>query len=164
MTRTRNVAPEFTGSQEVGDLQQQPTVNLNPGAVRQETIELAPAFTAKDIADEAFWNEPVKVQVHEQQDTPIPGIVLNHNGEDCAIPFGRAVDIKRKFVQILLEMRKTIFSQPKRNPFQVEAGNAMIPKTTLLYPFAVLHDANPNGGRWLQTEQMRNVNIAAGLR
>lgn len=164
MTRTRITAPESTHSIEAGELQQQPIVNLSPGQQRQEDIELVPAYTPKDIRDEAFWSERLRIQVHEQQQTPIPGIVLNHNGEDCAIPFGRPVEVKRKFVQVLLDMRKTDFTQPKRNPFQVESGNAMIPKTTLLFPFAVMHDPNPNGGHWLQTEQVRNVNIAGGLR
>lgn len=164
MPRTPTVAPEFTGAKDAGELTQQPAINLNPGQERQPDVELVPAYTPKDVASEAFWSERLVIQVHEQQDVPLHGVMLNHNGEDCAVPFGRPVELKRKFVQLLLDMRKTNFTQPKRNPFQVENGNAMIPKTTLLYPFAVMRDPNPNGGHWLQTEQMRNVNIAGSLR
>lgn len=164
MSRTRVAAPQFTNAHEAAETAQQPKVDLNPGTKGQEQVDLAPAHSPADIDLHAFMEQRLEVQVHEKPGLDIPGQLLNVNGEDCVIPFGRPVKIKRKFVQQLLDMRETTFTQPKRNPFQVEHGNALIPKTTLLYPFSVINDPHPHGYEWLRREQMRQTSIAAGLR
>jgi hypothetical protein len=163
MTRTRVAAPQYKA--DAAEVAQSTDINLNPGRHKgQETVEVVPAISPRDIETEAFFNQPVTIMVNERQDTPIPGIVLNVNGEDCAIPFGRLVTLKRKFVQHLLEMRETTFTQPKRDQYNVEAGNALKPRTTLLYPFAVSHDPHPHGMAWLQREQQRIHGQFTGLR
>lgn len=156
MTRTRIAAPQFTNAAEAHDVAQLPDVELTREGTRQEALDVAPAIGGRDVEAHAFMEQRVTILVHED---PTPGaietLVLNVNGEDAVIPRGRSVDVKRKFVQQLLDMRETRFSQPARNPHNVEGGNRLIPKTALLYPFAVERDPNPNGLAWLQNEQRR---------
>lgn len=171
MPRTTNTdaknhvaAPQFTGAHDAQEVSQQHAVELTRQGAQQQLGENIDIHSPAEVTAAAFMEQPVEVLVHPKQDTPIPGIVLNVNGEDCAIPFGRPVVIKRKFIQQLLDMRETRFTQPVRNHFQVEAGNQLIPKTSLLYPFAVSRDPHRGGMEWLQREQMRVNGFAAGLR
>ena len=162
MSRTRVAAPQIQA--EAGELTQQHDVELTRQGIHQEASETIPVFNPRDIETAAFFEQPVQIMVHEKPDTPIPGVMLNVNGEDCAIPFGRPIVVKRKFVQQLLDMRETNFTQPKRDQFNVEAGNRLIPKTNLLFPFAVSADPHRGGMEWLQREQMRAARFTQNLR
>ena len=161
--RTRNVAPQFTHAADVAEVGQQPEVDLNPDTKGQPQVELAPPVSPRGMEVAKFFEEPVTIYVHEGGDDT-GTLVLNVNGEDGIIPRGRSVTVKRKFVQQLLDMRETKFTQPGRDAMNVERGNRLIPKTVLLYPFTVERDPNPHGMAWLQNEQRKQASIAAGLR
>lgn len=163
MTRTRIAAPSFTNAGEAQETAQQPHVDLNPGTKGQHDVELEPAITPRDLETAVFFEQPVTIYVHESPDD-VDTLVLNVNGEDGIIPRGRPVTVKRKFVQHLLDMRKTAFSQPSRDAMNVERGNRLLPKTMLMYPFSVQNDPHPHGTAWLQNQLRRQNSIAAGLR
>jgi len=163
MSRTRIAAPQFPDSATAAEVAQQPHVDLNPGTKGQESIDLAPAVSPRDIDTTAFYEQRLTIFVHEGADDN-GTLVLNVNGEDGIIPRGRPVTVKRKFVQQLLDMRETKFTQPGRDAMNVERGNRLIPKTTLLYPFTVQHDPHPHGMAWLQNEQRKQSSVASGLR
>lgn len=163
MTRTRVAAPRFADAGAAQEVAQQPDVDLNPGTKGQASVDLSPPVPPKDLDVIAFMEEPVQIHLHENADDSGP-LLLNVNGEDAVIPRGRDCVVKRKFVQQLLDMRETKFSQPPRDMFNVERGNRMIPKTMLLHPFNVTADNNPRGLAWLHNEQRRQASIVSGLR
>jgi hypothetical protein len=163
MTRTRIAAPEFSAGADAMETAQQPEVDLNPGTKGQEYIDLEPAVSPRDMETAAFYEQPVTIFVHENHED-IGTLVLSYNGEDGIIPRGRAVTVKRKFVQQLLDMRETKFAQPGRDQMNVERGNRLLPKTTLMYPFSVQSDPHPHGGAWLQTELRKQHSVASRLR
>lgn len=166
MTRTRVAAPRYSNAEEghAESVAQQPDINLNPGADKgQANVELAPPVGPKDLDVVRFMEEPVRIMLHDNVEDTGP-LVLNVNGEDAIIPRGQDCVVKRKFVQQLLDMRETKFTQPKRDQFNVERGNKLLPKTVLMQPFTLVEDRNPNGPAWFRTEQQRQASIASGLR
>lgn len=163
MSRTRIAAPQFDDAATAHDVAQQPDVDLNPGTKGQASVDLAPAVGPKDIETAAFYEQRLTIFVHEKQDGD-EVLVLNVNGEDGIIPTGRPVQVKRKFVQQLLDMRETKFTQPARDAMNVERGNRLVPKTVLLHPFTVQADPHPQGMAWLQNEQRKQTSVASGLR
>lgn len=164
MARTHIAAPQF--KTDVAEAPQQPSVNLNPGA--DKGVDAAPEIPVHqpgDIGASAFMEQLLTIQVHGRHDTPaLDGMMLNFNGEDCWVEFGKPIRIKRKFVGILASMRETTFTQPKRNPYAVEAGNQLIPRTHMVCPFSVQHDPHPQGGEWLHREMTARTHIGHGLR
>ena len=147
------------------DIAQQPAVDLALTGVSQPAVEPVPILTAAEMYGVKFMEEPVQVFVHEgREENAVDVISINVSGEDCFIRRGVSQVIKRKFVQQLLDMRETNFSQPKRDQFNVQSGNALLPRTSLIYPFAVERDDNRNGVAWLQMEQRRIAGSSAHLR
>ena len=156
MTRTRVPVSAPRGFTDVGDVGQMPDVDMTRQGAHQDQLDVTPAFSPKDIETAAFFEQRVTIHVHESaEEGAIDTLVLNVNGEDCVIPRGRSIEVKRKFVQQLLDMRETKFKQPARNAMNVESGNRLTPKTQLLYPFSVESDPHRYGMAWLANEQRR---------
>lgn len=118
-------------------------------------LELDPVVTSdkglsRVLADEAFMNEIVVVHVHSSQNqADPPHFILNVNGTNQPVIRGHDNPMRRKYLEVLARMKATSFSQPERNPMSPDAGNQLIPHTSMVYPFNVVRDDNPRGPAWL---------------
>lgn len=104
---------------------------------------------------EAFYNEPVTVFIYEGQNNDIPYVQLNINGESPLpgsdyLVRGKEHTIKRKFVEVLANMRPVTYTQPYKGT-NSDLENYYKPQVTVRFPFSVVHDANPQGRKWIQS-------------
>lgn len=105
---------------------------------------------AKLVADEAFMNEMVVIEVADSQNPDdAPNFVVNVNGTNMPIPRGRPVMLKRKYVEVLARNKQTTFKQITPNPSEPDK-TIMVPKTVFGYPFQLVEDKNPRGREWLK--------------
>lgn len=110
------------------------------------------------ISEEEFMNELLVIEISpstSEEDNPI--VPLNVNGNPHPVARGFPVEIRRKFVEILARCKETKYKQPTRDMMNPEAGNALIGRTALTYPFQVLEDKNPKGRAWLQAVLAENA-------
>ena len=99
---------------------------------------------------EAFMNEILTIQVHPtQEEGSLDVITPNVNGVNQPIIRGVESKVKRKYVEDLARTRTTVQDQQEQTPGNT--ANILIPRTSLTYPFAVLHDPSPVGREWLQS-------------
>lgn len=123
-----------------------------PARLEPAHVEVVDKPLTSVKADALKFNEEVlTVIVHESSnptDHPCPEIEIN--GRIRVFPRGEEVKVERYFVEQLCRLKKTTYSQKK-----VEDANGIktyrnIPHTSVLYPFAVMHDPNPLGQAWLK--------------
>lgn len=142
----------------------QGAVLFNDGNEREELDEVQEiepvhdVLGAKEKADAlAFNEEEMVIIIHESTDENAEKYVyLSVNGQGPGpgnipwVPRAIPVKMKRKFVEVLCRARPVAYgSVEKINPM----GERYIeyPKASALrYPFSVVTDPNPRGGRWLQ--------------
>jgi len=104
----------------------------------------------KAVKEEAFFNEPVTVLLHATtDDNAPPHIILSVNGRTQPVARGVPTTIRRMFVEVLARCWETRYSQPQRDLSNAEAGNQLIGRSALSYPFDVIEDKNPLGRAWL---------------
>lgn len=99
-------------------------------------------------AEEAFMQQVLVVEVHESNDPtaePLPCVTVN--GRNQYFIRGQKLDVKRMFVERLLRLKKTTYSQRKQKDAEGNDTYVQIPHTTLLYPFAIHHDPAGQRGR-----------------
>ena len=107
------------------------------------------------IALEAFYNEPVKIFIYEGDANDIPFVQMNVNGEsplpgnDCLMR-GKEYTIKRKFVEVLANMRPVKYTQPYKGT-NGDLENYYKPQVSVRFPFTIVHDANPRGQAWIKS-------------
>lgn len=105
---------------------------------------------AKAAREEAFAQEPVTVMLHTTSDENAPPhVIFSVNGRCQPVARGVATTIKRMFVEVMARCWETKFTQPQRDLSNPEAGNAVIGRSVLTYPFEVIEDRNPRGRAWL---------------
>lgn len=118
--------------------------DLAPEEIRDKDLD-------KLAGDEAFFNELVTVELAESTNENDPShVVLSVNGINQPIWRGQPTIIKRKYVEVLAHMWETKYSQPTRDMGNPEAGNSLIGRSALAYPFQVIEDKNPIGRTWLK--------------
>lgn len=104
----------------------------------------------RTVAEEAFMNELVEIEVAPTTDDNAPSsFVLNVNNVNQPIMRGVPIKVKRKYVEVLARCKETRHTQPVRDMTNPEAGNALIGRTALAYPFQVLQDSG-KGMAWLR--------------
>jgi hypothetical protein len=105
----------------------------------------------KAASEEAFMHEELVINVAEPlSEEEGRHVVLNVNGTVMPIERGKDVMVKRKYVEVLARCKETRYKQPTRDMGNPEAGNQLIGRTALTYPFAVIEDRNPIGRAWLK--------------
>ena len=100
---------------------------------------------------EAFMHEVLTIIVHPSSEEGALDIAPPQvNGLNQPIIRGVESKIKRKYVEALARCRVTKYVQRVQDASRPE-NIQMVEKTVLSYPFAVLHDPNPNGRAWLES-------------
>lgn len=115
-------------------------------------IEMAdgPTISKKDM-ELAFLEEPVEIFVHESTDPNAEPIVQTGcNGRTQLFVRGLNQIVKRKFVGVLAEAKKTSYTQQRYKDANGNDGIRNVPRTALLYPFSVVNDSNRAGADWLK--------------
>lgn len=103
-----------------------------------------------------FYEEPVRVFVYEGSGPNDEKFIhLQNDGENVLpgspyLPRGCESTIKRKFVEQLATMRPITYSQPFKGTGS-EQENLYRPQVSVRYPFSIVHDANPQGRKWIQS-------------
>lgn len=109
---------------------------------------------AREIAEEAFMNEIVVVEISETTDENLPpSIILSVNGITQPVFRGVPTPMRRMFVEVLARCKETKYTQRTTNansPDKIE----LVPRTGLAYPFQIVEDANPKGRAWLRAVLM----------
>ncbi len=104
----------------------------------------------KDMSDpalESFMNEMVEIVLAESNaDGDVAAIPLTVNGITQYAIRGVPIEVKRKYVEVLLRGRTTKYKQELANPNDQYSGRPM-PKTAPSYPFQVTRDT-PKGMAW----------------
>jgi hypothetical protein len=100
--------------------------------------------------EERFMQDVLTITVHEStnpNDEPLPCITVN--GKNQYFIRGKNQDVKRMFVERLLRMKHTTYTQRKQKDGDGNDVYVQIPHTTLKVPFAILHDpAGRRGQDW----------------
>lgn len=105
----------------------------------------------KAVREEAFFNEMVTILVHSTtDDNAPPHVLLTVNNRTQPVARGTPTTVRRMFVEVLARCTETRYSQPNRDLANPEAGNGLLGRTALAYPFDVLEDKNPIGREWLR--------------
>lgn len=115
-------------------------------------IETVPGPNWKAHADAlAFMEEPVEVLVHESADKNAQAIVeTGVNGVSQRFIRGVPITVKRKYVERLARAKPISYGQEKYVDHDGFDAYRYPSRTGLLYPFSVIHDANPLGAPWLR--------------
>lgn len=100
----------------------------------------------------AFAEEKVTVMIHDSSDPNDENPVqLACNGVNQFLFRGQAQDVKRKYVEILANARRTRISTPEVTDATGARTNMVRKTSALRYPFSVIYDANPRGASWLKS-------------
>lgn len=130
--------------------------NIRDADLSEQGIQTVDAVGYEDYAKAlAFMEEPVTVIVHESVDPNEPPIVdLYVNGVPQWFIRGKEITVKRKYVQLLCDMKQQRISTDTG----IEGGrvvNKVNKFSSLRFPFSVREDKNPNGAAWLTRELQR---------
>lgn len=123
--------------------------------VNEIEVESSTVDSMDRIAMLAFFEEPVKIRIHETTNPADDQLVfcsVNGEGADQGNPWlvrGRDYVLKRKFVNDLFTSRRMTYSQPYKDETK-EKANYMRPHSAVRNPFSVIADSNPKGVAWLQ--------------
>lgn len=141
--KTTEVANELIG--------QETAVHIGELSAHEQGIEPVSENDFTEAAErEKFMRDILTVHVHpDQTDGSLDVITVPVNGTNQNIIRGREQKVKRKYVEALARTRLTGYDQLVQNPSE-PANIQMVPRTTLAYPFSVIHDPAPNGREWLQ--------------
>lgn len=117
----------------------------------QPEFEIVPDKEIDEAARQAaFCEEQVTILLHSTtDDNAPPHVVVGVNGVNHPVFRGTPTLIKRKFVEVLARCKETRYTQPQRDMGNPEAGNQLVGRTALAYPFDLLEDKNPLGREWL---------------
>jgi hypothetical protein len=125
--------------------------DLSPELVRDADLD-------KAVEDEAFFNERVTIIIHPSAAENDPDhVVLSVNGVNQPVFRNVPTIVKRKYVEVLAHMVETKYHQPARESMNPEAGNQLIGRSALAYPFEVIEDKNPKGRAWLERLRLQKA-------
>lgn len=109
-----------------------------------------PGLQKQILEEEVFMNEIVEVYCYPStNENEPPHFTLSVNGTNQPVFRGSVTPMKRKYLEVLARMKQTAFTQPARDIMNPEAGNQLIGRTALVYPFELRKDPNPRGPAWL---------------
>ena len=118
----------------------------NPGGI--EKVSESDFVKKSKLA--AFMNDVLTILVHpSQEEGALDFAPPQVNGLNQPILRGVNSKVKRKYVEALARCRTTKYVQRVTDSSRPE-NIQMKEKTTLTYPFAVLHDPSPIGREWLE--------------
>ena len=105
---------------------------------------------AKTAELAAFMNDVLTILVHpSSEDGALEVATPQVNGLNQPILRGVESKVKRKYVEALARCRITKYAQSVQDQSRPE-NIQLSERTTLSYPFAVLHDPSPSGRAWLE--------------
>lgn len=159
--RTPIVAPEFSGDANIaGDenVGQLPPVNIPvTGDARKEPegdIEIirAEALKREKMENLRFMEDELEIIILPTSDRmAAPVIEVWVNSIPQRFVRNRKQRVKRKYVEQLARCKPVNYEGRVHKDADGEVHNQMIPNSSLLYPFQVLHDpAGARGAAWLQ--------------
>lgn len=140
---------EVQGQNESKRISGSGTAKVIPGS----TIEKVDGPDWKNTAElEKFMNEEVEILVYEPIDENEPFLVdPSVNGTRQFIIRGVPQKVKRKYVEVLARSKRNMVSARGYIDRQTqEAVNEVRVNKSLMYPFQILEDPNPNGPAWLR--------------
>lgn len=99
----------------------------------------------------AFMEEPVTVHILETGN-PLDADVFEiiNGGKIELFRRGETKTVKRKFVDILASRKLTTFTQKRVRDNDGVMQDVQQPRSSLMYPFSVVHDPHPRGADWLK--------------
>ena len=132
-------------------LPEESTVDLAPilhgdmQAIRQSNGDLK-----KFVADEAFMNDLLMIQVNAPGENENPFAVVVVNNREFRIPRGRMVRVKRFVVEALAHAKQANFKTRRSLPGDPQ-HMATTETTVWSYPFGVIQDPKGiEGAKWLE--------------
>jgi hypothetical protein len=125
-------------------------INDNVELITDQQIEsVSTKEFDREIAEEAFMNEPVTVLLADTNDDSAPTHgVFSVNGTNQPILRGVPTVIKRKYLEVIARCKETKYNQRTANPMEPDRIE-MVQRTAFAYPFQVVEDKNPKGRAWL---------------
>ncbi len=101
--------------------------------------------------DAEFMEQHIEIMITPAANANEPDVVLvNVNGVNQPMPRGQKINVRRKYIEVLARMKQTNYSQRDADYINPERSNELIPRTGLVYPFAVYRDpAGTKGEAWL---------------
>ena len=120
-------------------------------SIEPQRIQIVDGPVNKEkLEEEAFMQDILEIEVHQTTDKtaqPIPQVTVN--GRSQYFIRGRRQPVKRMFVECLLRMKKTSFTQQKTQDAEGNEKYDNHPHTVLEYEFAIHHDpAGAKGRDW----------------
>ena len=127
---------------------------LDRSALAEEGFETVDEQGWDDYAAQlAFMEEPVKIMLAESTDPNAqPLEVVGVNGQMQYLARGVEQVVKRKYVQVLCDMRETSIRTSTPINRDGEVVNRIDKHTAVRYPFSVIEDRNPRGAAWLRAQ------------
>lgn len=143
-----------TGDHTIG--QDRPRIMKSRGPARQSlesaVIEPVDRVVSKKKLDALAFNEElITIRIADatnENDNPIPAVW--NGGVSQYFERGKEQTVKRKFVEVLARMKRTVYRQDKVKDANGDSTYRQIPQTALVYPFSVIEDPNPRGSAWLR--------------
>lgn len=100
---------------------------------------------------EAFMNEDVEIEISETDNPAAEQLIhLGVNGRNQFLWRGVPQIVKRSFVEVLARAKVANIQTPEIVDPNGNRATSIRTLRGLRYPFRVLFDPNPNGGKWLQ--------------
>lgn len=158
-TQAKDYVAAPTGVQnqgEMGDIGQQEERTMRSTGPASESLD---KMNLTKISDQpmdqewmdmmAFMNEPVEIQIAETPDeSAAPVFEININGRLELFRRGETKTVPRFFVDRLLRMKETRYTQKEIVNGEGIRDMVQIPRTVLKYDFAITKDANRLSRDW----------------
>jgi hypothetical protein len=99
----------------------------------------------------AFMEELVEIVVSEDNHPNAEQVInLSVNGINQFVFRGKPQVIKRKYIEVLARSRPESLSTPEYTDANGNRATRIVKAHTLRFPFRVIKDMNPKGGRWVE--------------
>ena len=125
-----------------------PEIDLGQSAGDLESIVTEVDMDA--VAKEAFMNDRLMIILASNgADDETPFVPVGVNGSFIYLPRDEAIEVKRKYVEVLARAKKTDYDQTLDMTLG-ESMNRLSQRHVLKYPFTVINDPNQAGHQWLR--------------
>jgi hypothetical protein len=102
------------------------------------------------LANLAFMNEEIEIQVAQTTDKNALPFEITINGRTELFRYGEIKKVKRMFADRMLLLKVTSYDTPERVNQDGERTSVPVATTALKYPFHVVRDANPMSRAWYE--------------
>lgn len=146
----------FTGDMEVG----QPSDLIIPAegviAREPEAIAVLDKPLNKAYADDlAFGEDVLDIMLQPSSEENAPMIIdVYVNGEAKWIPVGERVQLKRKFVEVLMRSKPISIQTNHEDIGSKMVQNRVIRNQRSKYPLSIIHDPSPKSAEWQRRTMM----------